>query len=564
MKGYILQKVPMSDGIQLATDIWLPEGPGPFPVLISRVPYHRVKLLGDDTELWVDNFPEIYTRWGYVYVVQDTRGKFDSDGEFYPLRYEANDGKDTLNWVAEQKWCNGNIGMVGKSYLGMVQIPAAISGHEALKCIVPRAAANNLFRDWIRYDGCFALANALEWSLLHATCRTQAPVKHFSMEELYGKVSLEDVFDRVGYYSQFLQDCVDHDTYDDYWASFDQTKMYELIKIPALHVGGWYDHLSRGQFESYKGIRNKGATELARRNQHLLVTPGDHITVDASDGVYRRHGDWDFGPATNFSVLKYERRFLDFWLKGEDKGFSKESPVKIFLMGENRWMNLSNWPPPEGKVQNWFLRSDGNANGITGNGLLSLERPQIEQPDKYCFDPKNPVPTLGGPIYWNLPFGGPVDQRMILDRKDVLFYCSEELDKKLAIVGEVTLDLWFTCDSFDTDFVAKFCVIKPNGSIMPLTLGSIRCRFRESYSNPKPLEKGVPTQVQLQMGNTAYVFPKRSKIALIVTSSSFPRILPNPNTMAPTWKERSPKVAKIEILHSENYLSCLNLPVFEM
>ena len=167
MRAMICQKVPMADGCNLAADVYLPDGPGPFPVLLTRTPYHRSSI--GPARIYTEN-------WGYAYVVQDTRGKYDSEGTFRPLVDEQADGIATVDWVANQKWCNGRIGMVGKSYLGIVQIPAASGGHEALKCIVPGVAPNSFFIDWIRYDGCFALANIIRWPMTHAVCPTNVPL----------------------------------------------------------------------------------------------------------------------------------------------------------------------------------------------------------------------------------------------------------------------------------------------------------------------------------------------------------------------------------------------------
>ncbi len=549
----------MSDGIHLAVDVWFPEGPGPFPVLLTRACYRQIGAPSGGLQL-----AQTYTKWGYAYVSQDTRGKYNSEGEFHPLVNEARDGQETLDWIAEQKWCNGRIGMVGKSYMGAVQIPAASGGHEALRCIVPRVTANNFFRDWIRYDGCFALANAVSWSLTNATCATQPTIDHFTWQELYEKATLEEVFDRVGFSCPVLQEWVDHDRYDDYWGKIDQHRMYESVKIPGMHVGGWFDHLSRGQFDAYCGIRDMGATKMARNGQRLLIGPGSHMTVDAEGEECRRYGNWDFGPESTLSVLDHQRRFIDYWLKDEDNGFSEEPPVKVFLMGENRWIYLDDWPPPEAKMQNWYLKSNGNANWLNSHGQLSPDSPGEMSPDRYLYDPRNPVPTLGGPVYWALSSVGPIDQRPILGRSDVLYYSSKPLERSLAVVGEVNLNLWVASSTPDTDFIAKLCVVEPSGQVTCLRIGSIRCRFRESWSDPKPLEAGVPTLVQIQMGNIAYVYPKGARIALIVTSSSFPRILPHPNTMAPTWREKSVQVAKQEVFHSQSYPSCLILPVLEL
>ena len=255
-------------------------------------------------------------------------------------------------------------------------------------------------------------------------------------------------------------------------------------------------------------------------------------------------------------------------MKGEDNGFSDEPPVKVFLMGENRWLGLNDWPPPKGKIQNWYLRSNGNANWPTGDGQISQESPDEMPTDRYIYDPKNPVPTYGGPIFFGMISvtipAGPVDQRPILGRPDILYYQSQALERSLAVVGEINLELWVSSNAPDTDFIAKLCVVEPSGRVIPLQIGSIRCRFRESFSNPKPLEPGIPNRLRIRMGHIAYVYPQGSRVALIITSSSFPRILPHLNTMAPTWKEKFPKVAMQEVFHSQSHPSCLMLPVLEL
>ena len=555
MKARLLNGVRMSDGVHLATDVWLLEGPGPFPVLLTRTPYHRAGAL---------RLAQVYTEWGYAYVVQDTRGKYDSEGEFYPLVDEARDGHDTLEWIAEQKWCNERIGLVGRSYLGIVQIPTASGGHEALRCIVPGVAPNSFFRDWIRYDGCFALANAVRWALTHTTCRTTPVIDHFTWDELYEQETLAAIFERAGFRSSVLKEWVEHDLYDGYWRSVDQHAMYECIRVPGMHVGGWFDHLTRGQFDAYRGISQGGATEKARQGQCVLIGPWGHSTVSARGEAHRRYGDWDFGPESDLDVLGYERRFVDYWVKGQDDAFSDEPPVKVFLMGENRWLSLGDWPSPEAESQSWYLSSGGKAWGLDGDGLLSLEPAKETPPDQYLYDPLNPTPTLGGPIYWGLSPAGPTDQRPVLAHPGVLYYCSRPVARSLAVVGEVSLELWVASSAPDTDFIAKLCVVEPSGRLTCLTVGSLRCRFRESWSEPKPLEAGIPTRVRVQMGHTAYVYPERSRIALLLTSSSYPRILPHPNTMAPTWKETSPQDARQQVFHSPRFLSRLELPVLRL
>ena len=548
MRAMLCQQVPTRDGVTLTTDVWLPDGPGPFPVLLTRTPYHRAGGSG-----------AAYVPWGYAYVIQDTRGKYDSGGSFRPLVHEAQDGADTLAWVAEQPWCNGRIGLVGKSYLGIVQIPAASSAHPALRCIVPRVAPNSYFVDWLRYDGCFALANAVRWSMTHAVCPTKPVISHFAWEDLWTQPTVDALFERAGFACPELREWVEHDRYDDYWAAIDQHRMYPDVAVPGLHVGGWFDHLTRGQFQAYAGVRDGGASELARTGQRLLIGPWGHSTIGK-----REYGQWDFGPEAALPVPDYERRFLDLHLRDIDDGITEQPPVLLFVMGMNRWMHFGDWPVPGTEVQPWHLRSGGNAASLGGDGRLSPGAPGLEAADAYTYDPGHPVPTHGGNVYWGLQPAGPVDQRGVLLRDDVLYYRSAPLAQPLSVVGEVNLDLWVASDADDTDFIAKLCVVEETGRVIVLTLGSIRCRYREGWDRCVPLPDREPVRLRVQMGNLAYVFPEGSRVALMLTSSSYPRILPHPNTMAPTWTAGDTRPARQEVLHDPGHESRLLLPVVEL
>ena len=553
MRAMIGKMVPMSDGVRLATDVWRPDGPGAFPVILVRTPYHRKGGSGVS-----------YVKQGYAVVVQDCRGKYDSGGVFTPLADEARDGQDTIAWIADQKWCNGRIGTLGGSYLGFVQIPAASGGHEALRCIVPQVTSASYFRHWARYDGCPALSNALIWNLTHSVCRTTPNMSHFSWDELYQLAALDEVFARVGYASGTLRQWAEHDCYDEYWQSIDQFPMHEKIRVPGCHMGGWFDHHLQGQCETYQRIRDLGATEAARKGQRLVIGPWGHSTFGATGELHRRYADWDFTEAADVPVQTFERRFLNLYLKDEDDGLSEEPPVRVFLMGANRWIDLADWPPPEAECQTWYLRSDGHADTRKGPGRLSLESPGRESPDEYEYDPSDPMPTRGGPVYQGIEARGPLDQRVLFGRSDFVCYRSDPLPEPLALVGNVELDLWIASSAVDTDFIARLCVVEPSGAVTCFTYGSLRCRYRESWAEPKPLEPDTPTQIHIQMGHTAYEFPKGSRIALLVTSSCFPRIVPNPNTMAPPFSGAPPEVATQQVLHDAQHVSRLHLPVLGM
>ncbi len=554
MQTLLCRKVPTEDGANLATDVYLPDGPGSFPTVIVRTPYHRVGLQGTAHE---------FTQRGYAFVAQDCRGKYDSDGVFVPLVDEASDGQTTLDWTANQRWCNGRIGLWGRSYLGIVQVPAASGGHEALRCIAPSVAPGSFFRDWIRYDGCFALGNAIRWSLTHASCRNQPSMAHFVWDELNHLTGPEAITGHVGFETPALSEWAAHDCYDDYWKSIDQYLMHPHIKVPGFHAGGWFDHLTRGQFTAYQNIRDNGATDLAQDEQRLLIGPWGHRNIGNTGPDHCRYGDWDFGAEADLPVLAHELQFLDFHLKEIDNGYTSQAPVKVFLMGENRWVSLQDWPPPEVRTQSWYLKSGGSANMGSGDGVLTQESPDRSGVDSYVYNPRNPVPTHGGPVYWGLDYLGPVDQRPVLDRSDLLFYRSARLESALTVIGEVNLDLYISSDALDTDFVAKLCVEEPSGAVICLTIGSLRCRYRDSWADPQPLAPGDITRIRLQMGHIGYVFPAGSRVCLLITSSDFPRISPHSNRLVPPWSNTEPIVAHNAVHHGRDNLSCLNLPVIE-
>jgi len=552
MQYRLCQKIPAEDGIRLATDVYLPSGPAPFPAVLVRTPYNRVGQQGSARR---------FTDLGYAFVAQDCRGKFDSEGQFIPLMDEARDGQAAVDWVANQTWCNGRIGIWGRSYLGIVQVPAASGGHEALRCILPSVAPGSFFRDWIRYDGCFALGNAIRWSLTSASSRNLPPMNHVSWDELHPLPNPKAIAEHVGFETPALCEWARHDRYDGYWAQTDQCHMHEKIRAPGLHVGGWFDHLTRGQFEAYKNIRDHGATKIARTGQRLLIGPWGHRTVGNTGPDHCRYGDWDFGPEADLPVLAHELQCLDFYLKDLDNGYSAQPPVKVFLMGENRWLSLADWPPPDAAEQAWYLASQGSAHMRTGDGGLTLVSPNRSVSDAYTYNPHHPVPTLGGPIYWGLHPRGPVDQRPILERTDVLYYRSPVLDAPLPVVGEIALNLFVSSDAVDTDFIAKLCVEEASGAVICLTLGSLRCRYRNGWDRPQALKPNEATPISLHLGNLAYVFPKASRVGLVLTSSDYPRIQPHVNTLAAPWADDKPVVARNAVHHGPAVLSYLRLPV---
>jgi putative CocE/NonD family hydrolase len=474
---------------------------------------------------------------------------------------EVADGQSTVEWIAEQNWCNGRIGMWGLSYGGVFQVPAAVGGHEAIRCICPSVVCVRFFENWSRYDGSFALQNPLWWIMSHGVGRTAPPVHHVDMNQLYNMKSLDEVEKAIGFPLRILREIVEHDTNDDWWEKINQWPMHPKIKVPGMHTAGWFDHVSSGQYEAYQRIRDLGATEVAREGQRLFVGPWMHLIFQEGE-PHRTYGRWDFGPSADFPVFSHHLRFFNLHLKDVDDGLSDEAPVRVFLIGDNRWLDLPDWPP-EATLQKWHLRSEGNAHGLRGDGKLTLEDPAVNVRDTLIYDPENPVPTCGGQIFWNMDASikGPQDQRHLLERDDILYYSSVPLEAPLTVIGDVSLDLTVASDVEDTDIVAKLCVVEIDGSVTCLLVGSFRCRYREGWDRYSPLVRGVTAQVCVKLSQIAYTFPKRSRIALMVTSSDFPRIQPHTNTMAKPWTPEIPVVAHTQVLHGPGAQSVLNLPV---
>lgn len=552
MRTLVCQKYSARDGVRLAADVYLPDGPGPFPVILTRTPYNRVVHLGGNARSFVER--------GYAYVAADCRGRYESDGTFVRMFDEAADGQDTVDWIANQKWCNGRIGLWGISYGGAFQVPAAAGGHAAIRCLCPGVVCARFFENWSRYDGCFALQNPLWWIMSHGTGRTAPPTHHLDWNELLRMTSLEQVEQAIGFPLPILRAIAEHDADDEYWEQINQWPMHAKIRAPGLHSAGWFDHVSSGQFEAYQRIRDGGATPAARAGQRLFVGPWGHLILQTGE-PHRRYGNWDFGQAADASALAYHLRFFDLWMKDIDDGLSAEPPARVFLMGENRWLDLADWPPPGARVQRWHLSSGGNAHGLRGDGTLALDAPQTSFADELIYDPRDPAPTCGGQIFWNMEPRGPQDQRHLLERDDVLFYQSERLGKPLVVLGEVELDLTISTDVDDTDLVAKLCVVEAAGPVTSIILGSFRCRYRQGWDRRVPLEHGAPTPIKLRLSQLAYTFPAGSRIALMVTSSDFPRIQPHTNTMAKPWQPEPPVTAHTCLLHGPGCAAALNLPV---
>jgi len=544
--GFVVEKnlvVPLRDGVGLATDVYRPDGPGRFPVLINRLPYN--KELNSLANFSFDVARGVQA--GYAVVVQDTRGRFGSEGTFDPFSHEAEDGADTIAWAAAQPWSTGAIGMVGGSYFGATQWTAATTSPPALRAIAPFVTTDQYYESWAYQGGAFELGFNLHWTLLFLALGEvlrRLDAGRASPEELGRLVSAIDANDELfwrrplvglaelGDLAPYYDEWLAHPSYDDFWRRTAPRESWRAITVPALNMGGWWDLFLKGTLANYSGMRRHGGSEAARVHQRLVIGPWAH---GAATGWFPERSYGFTSGIDGVDLTGLQLRWFDWLLKGLDNGCAHDKPVRIFVMGENAWREADDWPLPETVFVDYFLHSSGRANTAAGDGALSTEAPMGAEPeDVYCYDPRNPVPTTGGATFLPGLFiganAGPRDQRKVETRHDVLCYTTEPLTAPLDVIGPLRLVLWVSSSARDTDFTGKLVDVWPDGRAENLADGILRARYRVSPSEPALLQPGTPYELEIDLVASAYRFPAGHRIRLEVSSSNFPRFDRNTNT----------------------------------
>ncbi|MCC6342375.1 MAG: CocE/NonD family hydrolase [Bryobacterales bacterium] len=553
--------VPMRDGVKLYADVYRPRREGRFPTIITRTPY-GVQRDGMHPAVIA------FARHGYAVVVQDVRGRYESEGAWDPFRNEASDGYDTVEWAARQPWSNGKVGMHGGSYLGHVQWQAATMAPPHLTAVFPVLASTSIYHNTFFHGGAFKLALAFGWGVVRMPNRIMNPqywhTESYSPQELkyeniiwtlpLNRIDLESSGQKVGFFRDWLR----HQSYDGYWRAISDEERFQAVKVPAHTFGGWFDLLLGGTLNGYTGLRAKGATEAARKGAKMIVGPWGH-------GASRTYGDIDFGPLAMRSLFDMELRWNDHYLKGIDNGIDREPPVELFLMGVNKWVQYEDWPVPGTKFTPLYLASGGNANSMRGDGQLQFEAPSGAEADRFVYDPDNPVPSLGGNDCCGAPFpAGPRDQRPVESRHDVLVYSSGILKEPLAIAGPVKMKLYASTDGRDTDFMIKLVDVYPDGAAYNIAEGILRARFHEGLDRIRLLEPNRVYEFEIDMRGTANVFQPGHRIRVDVTSSNFPQYDRNPNTGEDLGASGTVRVARQTVFHSSAAKSHIVLPVVNL
>ena len=555
------------DGVTLRADIYRPAGDGPFFVLLTRTPYNK-----DNTAV----FARKAVARGYMVVAQDVRGRFASEGEWYTFKHEINDGYDAVEWAAALPHSNGKVGMFSGSYVGATQWLAAISHPPHLAGICPIVTASNYHENWTYQGGAFeqwfneSWTSSLALDTFNRTIRQDlnamvgATVLPLSQYPVFNVKSAQNGSSLTHTLAPYFQDWLDHPTYDSYWKQWSIEENYANIQVPALTITAWYDIFMGGSLRNYMGMKASAGTEVARKGQQLVVTLGGH------SGWGRTIGAVDFGPDAPFSENDITLDWYDYLFLGKQNQFANGKPVKIFVMGENKWRDEEAWPlerAKETRYRLFGLQPANGANGVSGNGgLLApgvLTRTSGTPNDTYTYDPANPAPTVGGPLCCDASHlaPGPRDQKEVESRPDVLVYSTEPLEQDLEVTGPVTLDLFAKSSAVDTDFTAKLVDVWPNGFAQNLTEGILRASYRESTSEAKPIVPGKIYEYKIDLWSTSNVFLKGHRIRLEVSSSNFPRFDRNLNTGKSASTSAVFVKATNTILHDAAHPSALVLPV---
>ena len=564
--------VPMRDGTVQYADVYRPDGPEPLPVMLQRTPYDKTSSLSISM---ID--PLKAARNGYAVVIQDSRGRFTSEGEYYVFRDHIDDGYDTVEWAASQPWSTGKVGMYGASYVGATQWLATLSRPPHLTAILPNVTASNYHDGWTYQGGAFELGFNISWtlgSLALANFQKLASTKNLpqdrmqkliqaidSMESSFKYLPLKDLPDLKDGLADYYYDWLAHPDYDDYWKRWAIEENYSRIDVPAYNIGGWYDIFLGGTIRNYLGMQEKGATADARRGQKLLIGPWQHANKGTS-----LTGSHYFGVAADALAIDLDGiqlRWFDYWLKGIDNGILDEPPVRIFVMGDNVWREEKEWPLARARPTEYYLHSEGQGNSLNGNGSLSAEPPGEEPPDVFLYNPANPVPTVGGPLCCNPYFmaNGAFDQKETEQREDVLVYSTLPMERDLEVTGPVTVTLWASTSAPDTDFTAKLVDVCEHGCATNLTDGIIRARYRDSTSSPSLLEPGRVYRYTIDLWATSNVFKRGHRIRLEVSSSNFPRFDRNTNTGNLIAGDSELKPALQTILHNSQHPSHITLHI---
>lgn len=566
------EMVPMRDGVRLATDIYMPQGTAAekFPVILIRTPYK--KEMGE-----LD--AHFYSRRGYAVAIQDCRGRFASAGRWVPFFNEGKDGHDAVEWLAAQPWSNGKVGMVGGSYVGWVQLWAAVEKPPHLVTIIPNVAPPDPFYN-IPYEyGSFFIFGSIWWAEIlesEATGDLSGKAMNKIGERRYEKILKrlpvveldKEIFGKINpYWRQWIENNRD----GGFWEPANFMAKLKGLDLPVFLQSGWFDGDGIGSKLNYAQLK------LSRnRFQKLILGPWGH-----SDQASPRYGDHEFGKEAAPDLKMMYLKWFDHWLKGIDNKILEQPLVQVFVMFANQWLTGDTYPLPQTKFAKLFLGSKNGANTSRGDGTLSWEPPtSAKEFDAYVYDPGDPTPHPDW--YFKSDSDLKNEKKQVLDsetekerakayheqvastRGDILVYQTPPLEKPVTIAGPVSAVIHAASSAPDTDWFVTLMDVDEKGVIFPLVHGTIRARFRNSMSEPRLLEKDKIYEYAIDMWQTGIMFQKGHRIRVEVSSALFPMFSRNLNTGGHNEKEKRFVKASQRVYHSAEHPSHVILPLIDM
>jgi putative CocE/NonD family hydrolase len=523
----------MRDGVRLSTNVFLPSGsPGKFPTLLVRTPYGKGSALLPGYRIFLDH--------KFAIVVQDVRGRYASQGVFRPPTQEGNDGSDTISWIASQAWSDGGVGMLGGSYLGIAQWRAVLTHNPHLRAIFPVVAGSDEYLDrFYSPGGAMKLGHRMQWIAenLSLPWHSRPAFDDFVMHLPLRTMDRVVTGQTIGFY----QESLNHPSYDSYWRTRSTRERLPETNTPAFIVGGWYDNFVESDLAAFTELRKRSGAH------RVLIGPWAH-------NMSMRVGGVSFGRNSGLDLRRLQLEWFRHWMPGPQPvpDFARAA-VRIFVMGANVWRDENEWPLARTQFKPLYL---------TPGRTLSTE-PRAPGRDEFFYDPENPVPTRGGAVCCNpkvFPWG-PMDQRDIESRPDVLVYSTAALKEDVEVTGEVHVVLYASTSVRDTDFTAKLVDVFPDGEARNLCDGIIRLRYRNGLQKPQFAKPGEVYALRIPVGVTSNLFKAGHRIRIEISSSNFPRFDRNPNTGRPIADERNLQIARQIVYHGIRHPSRVVLPV---
>ncbi len=586
------QKVmmPMRDGIRLATDIYRPKTNQPVPIIFSRTPYNFNSWGDGEQRTRTAERALEYVSLGYAYVVQNERGRYYSEGEWDILGVPLTDGYDAFTWMKDQSWSNGKIGTFGCSSTAEWQMAVAALDHPSHAAMVPQAFGAGVGRvgalmeqgNWYRGGVEQLLFFSWLYSVEHDKFKpripegaTQEDLKRISrfydlapenppidMSEALQHLPIQDMLKNINGKKEIFDQMVRRKPNDPAWFTGGLYHDDMEIGVPSFWFASWYDVSITPNLALFNHVRNNTKDPNIRDNQYLVIAPTLHCRfLRATENTLV--GERNIGDARlnyNEQIMKW----FDLWLKGEKNDFKENTPrVQYYTMGSNKWQQADQWPPKDTKMTTYYLNSQGNANTLSGTGILSTKKPKKDYPDSYYYDHMNPVKSLGGNVCCtgNAVEGGAFNQQKMEERTDILVYSTEVLKEGVELSGFIESTLYVSSDAKDTDFTIKLIDVYPDGTAYNLDETIQRVRYREGYDKEVFMEEGNVYQLDLTPMATSNYFKKGHQIRIEISSSNFPRFARNLNTGGNNYDESKGVIAHNKIHHSKKYPSQIRLPI---